>query len=82
MVRRIDGVSVMGSRYMGLISYMKQAKKAGTSPKDAIRELVKSEYFGSSHSTGYRREFVKEKYPELLEVYDDMENVFLLLKDK
>jgi hypothetical protein len=32
--------------------------------------------------SSYRREFVKEYYPELLEVYDNTENMILLLKEK
>jgi hypothetical protein len=72
----------MGSRYKGLISYMKRAEEEGTSPTDAIRMLVKDRYFGSYEKSPYRRAFVEEKYPELLEVYDKTENMILLLKDR
>jgi hypothetical protein len=63
---------------------MELAKKAGLSPKDAIRALVKDRYYGiySYDKSPYRRAFVEEKYPELLKVYEDTENMILLLKDK
>jgi len=73
---------VMGIKYKGLKSYMDLAKRQGILPEDAIRELVMSKYFTSCHSLGYLREFVKEEYPDLLEEYDSLVNIYLLLKGK